>query len=1664
MKQDTREEMEEGSVDGVKRMRRRLAALVGVLGVVQIVILIYVWGLLQPLPEATKGSALPRPSPEATTAVPATAAPGETEVLPETTEEPRVVGPLLPATDYVSLARAFDAEEALEHIAYLASDDLAGRQPGTEGGEAAGNYIAARFADYGLEPVGDGGSYFQTFTVPYGEVVGLPELTVTLSNGRQLLEDYDYRTDYRVLTGGYVGAGVGEGAVVWLNRCRHEDYAGLDVAGKIALCTYTRDPAVLRQAIEHQVGGLLLLDRESDFFRRGGYRETSWVPETIPAFIISEEVGEDLVTGSGYTLDDLSLRFSATPLSTTVRMSAEVVEADEVEARNVLALLPGTDEEHRDEVVVIGAHYDHLGREPDGAVMTGANDNASGVATVLEVARLWRSQGFRPARSVLFAAWDGEEQGLLGSSYYVENPTLPLTQTLAVLNLDMVGAGETLYVDAHSMSSMGGLGAVAEQVQATADFYEIAFSEDFSGGSDHVSFAQRGIPAANLIYWPDPAYHSPDDRVSAIDPAKLRDVGVLSVHAMAALADGEVVVQEAVERMEAAVATGDREAFLAGVHPADDALRRAQAAWFDGVWSQDLEKVTLRPRRILVSGNEALVSLDARYRWADFEGGVSTSYDVRFVNHDGAWTFGGYPLDALSGDLVTLSRFPGVEGESEAFLEAAEGTYSRLAADLGIMPITGTQVILYPDARTLQAIARPVPGEAAGWLMTSPERMELAVTQPLTPALANLLLTQLGLPPDEGLWLREGLAARYESDPGRNHLPVLAAAEVMTPLLDLTFTEGNQLASAQAWSAVDYLLERYGAAGLRDLCAAWGRHGDITLAFRETLDLTPGAFEEAWRDQRVTPLQTDAGGISATLEARERAVVARREGDFLATVASDPILWAEERAWFAALTDSESVSYTVTGRPVGWSPGPDEVIVALTVEMDQEIGGLENVRYDARFVRVGETWRYAGVAWEDLESEHLVLKYQGVDAEWAQGALALAEEGYDRIVADLGVAPTSRLEVKVYESETLFHALLPSGETPENKEARVWSEPGSSIKVWLSDDNAVAWQGDLVEALARRALRDRGVEAEWLLEGAGHFERARVLPLGYHRTAAAFAPLVQAGVRQGEILDLFDPPPLDYLPKEERDLFAAQSWSVVDFIAAEKGLSGLRRLVAEATRSGGLSRVQGENQTQQPDGDGAQLWEDIFQEALNVESEAFFAAWEEHVSQGGVPEDLNALVNEFDGEKALEHVEQLASPDFAGRQAGTQGGELAAGYIAAEFAALGLEPLEASQTITMTTPLNYFQSFPISHTHLIEVPELTLLSVDGEVLHDFGYRQEFLERGGSGKAEAPLIWINEDRLEGLYFGGSVILERNVESPLERAADLEEHGAGGFIVVTEKDADDFQAGSLLPTDGPTLEVGIPVVEITSEAFETLLDRLGLQLRDLTLAPPALPLAAQVHQMVLHSPVTTAVVSNVLGFVPGRDPRLADEILIVGAHYDHVGEATDGTLYPGANHNASGVAVLLEMARSWQEAGFRPARSVLFTAWSADEIDHAGVRYYLEHPAVPLTRTVGVISVDAVGNGRGFTLLFFGRHDPDLPLVYPLEAGTEVLERRARWRVAEGEGWYRLFGVREIPATQIIWEDAERDFYLPSDTVEAIDPERLTFSGRLLTLGASWLASR
>jgi Zn-dependent M28 family amino/carboxypeptidase len=196
--------------------------------------------------------------------------------------------------------------------------------------------------------------------------------------------------------------------------------------------------------------------------------------------------------------------------------------------KNVIAVLPGANIALKHEFVLIGAHYDHIGTVATGEdhVNNGADDNASGTAVVLEIARAFAEMKVKPARSVVFAWWSGEEVGLLGSKHFVENPTVDLRRVVACLNLDMVGRNDENEIDIEGTGCSPDLRTLFDRVNSRKIFSKISYAvKEVKADTDHFHFYKAGIPAVEFFSGYHADYHKPGDEAEKITKPKLEKVG-----------------------------------------------------------------------------------------------------------------------------------------------------------------------------------------------------------------------------------------------------------------------------------------------------------------------------------------------------------------------------------------------------------------------------------------------------------------------------------------------------------------------------------------------------------------------------------------------------------------------------------------------------------------------------------------------------------------------------------------------------------------------------------------------------------------------------------------------------------------------------------------------------------------------------------------------------------------------------------------------------------------------------------------------------------------------------------------------------------------------------------------------------------------------------------
>ena len=468
-----------------------------------------------------------------------------------------------------------DEARLRSHIKTLSSDFFEGRAPGSRGDDMATTYVAGALAVLGLEPAGDNGTWFQNFTL--NRFVTQPGATLAVEDEIWRLGD-DVMMISRKADGAptnlkdaplvFAGYGVVAPERGW------NDYAGIDMRGKIAVVLvndpdfeaapnepvagrfgdkamtwYGRWPYKFDAAAKAGAAGVLIVHedapaaygwgvvRNSNGIRFDFVRPDQGVSLASVEGWMTRATAVELLRKSGLDFDTLK-RSARTPgfrpilLNQTATITLNVTR-DTIATRNVIGVLRGAT--RPDQAVVFGAHHDHLGRrEPVNGddIYNGAIDNASGMAAVLEVARTMTA-GPRPARSIVFASWAAEEQGLLGSDYYVNNPVFPLTKTAAAFTMDglfyggattsmeVLGAGKTS-LDANFQRALAtqGRSFVTDRAPQKGGFYR----------SDHFPFARMGVPAVfpggGFVMgngetavdrdWIDNHYHKPDDEY---DPA-----------------------------------------------------------------------------------------------------------------------------------------------------------------------------------------------------------------------------------------------------------------------------------------------------------------------------------------------------------------------------------------------------------------------------------------------------------------------------------------------------------------------------------------------------------------------------------------------------------------------------------------------------------------------------------------------------------------------------------------------------------------------------------------------------------------------------------------------------------------------------------------------------------------------------------------------------------------------------------------------------------------------------------------------------------------------------------------------------------------------------------------------------------------------------------------
>ena len=465
-----------------------------------------------------------------------------------------ILVPLMPVLRGASPAPmpAIDPQRFLGHVKYLASEELKGRFTGSPEQEKAARYIAGQFEQSGLQAVASKKSYFQTFKVTTSSKAGPHNRLVSTLGGKTA--EWKHGSDYTAFS--FSGSAKATGPVVFAGygitapEHKYDDYAALDVKGKVVLVLrhepqefdeksvfrgkdYTSHAALENKAINAKMHGakaILFLNNTvnhpQDGDRLESFNRAGPIDVGLPFAQVRSTVAERWITAGGHSLKEIvegidrELKPIGFDLPLTLELQTDVQRIQRTTS-NVLGYLPGLTSEY----IVIGAHYDHLGMGEQfslapslvPSIHPGADDNASGVAGVIELAR-WLAGQPKLKRGVLFMAFTGEELGLLGSGHYVDKPLLPLEQCAAMINMDMIGRMKEDRLVVGGAASGSTFKTLMEELALRHSELKIDHSEPAGfGGSDHTSFANKEIPVLFFFSGLHADYHKPSDTWDKID-------------------------------------------------------------------------------------------------------------------------------------------------------------------------------------------------------------------------------------------------------------------------------------------------------------------------------------------------------------------------------------------------------------------------------------------------------------------------------------------------------------------------------------------------------------------------------------------------------------------------------------------------------------------------------------------------------------------------------------------------------------------------------------------------------------------------------------------------------------------------------------------------------------------------------------------------------------------------------------------------------------------------------------------------------------------------------------------------------------------------------------------------------------------------------------------
>ena len=464
-------------------------------------------------------------------------------------------------------------QTARKHLDYLASDELEGREAGKKGQKLAGAYLMQNFLSYGLPPINE--SYFQRFNlrVSSPEKIVLQVNEDTLTYFDDFLHNSDFSdSNFQNAQSVFVGYGI--------ESTKYNEFKSVDVENKVvfmlegspkfkkgkftpsdmeSITVWSDRYRKVKNCVDKKAKAIIIVNSKINLLKSSYAHSftssrmmlaTDSFPAKVPLLFISEEKADSLFKAggllTGYKKTKSRINKKGVPLSVELSLKIGIksnIINNKISSENVLGYVEGSDK--REELIVVTAHYDHIGKH-DGKIFNGADDDASGTTALLMMAKAFakaKEDGNGPRRSILFMPVSAEEKGLLGSRYYSENPIFPLKNTVANLNIDMIGRVDRVHHDNKGVPNPDyvyiiGSDFLSEELHQINEYQNKTYTNleldytfnslddpnRFFQRSDHYNFAKHEIPVIFYFNGTHEDYHKHTDTVDKIDFMKLSKI------------------------------------------------------------------------------------------------------------------------------------------------------------------------------------------------------------------------------------------------------------------------------------------------------------------------------------------------------------------------------------------------------------------------------------------------------------------------------------------------------------------------------------------------------------------------------------------------------------------------------------------------------------------------------------------------------------------------------------------------------------------------------------------------------------------------------------------------------------------------------------------------------------------------------------------------------------------------------------------------------------------------------------------------------------------------------------------------------------------------------------------------------------------------------------